>query len=172
MLRKIHFLENDYKCPASDEDIRTGKRRLRYCGLPTEDIENMEIHYQFGLMEKDDVYKIIFDKNNILATYSMYVSGSDGQILSLLAGAGRNGIKDIVYIDSSGQLAEFLNGTLKGESYVYAIGCAINSNTILTYDYKTDSVKKIKFELNGYWDDCITLEDFDILNLLSTNIEE
>jgi hypothetical protein len=165
-MRKIHFLENDYKCPASDEDIRTGKRRLRYCGSPTEEVENMEIHYQFQLMEKDDVYKIIFDKNNILATYSMYISGSDGQMLSLLASAGRNGVKDIVYIDSSGQLPEFLDRELKDEKLVYAIGCAINTNTILTYDYKSDSVKRLKFELKGYWDDCITLEDFDITELI------
>lgn len=168
MKRKIHFLENDYKCPGSDDDIRTGQRRLRYCGLPEEDVENMEIHYQFGLMGKDDVYKIIFDKNNILATYSMYTSGSDGQMLSLLAGAGRNGVKDIVYIDSSGQLAEFLNRDLKSDKHLYAIGCAINTNTILTYDYQTDSVKRLKFGLKGYWDDCITLEDYDILDLLSS----
>ena len=164
-MRKIHFLENDYKCPGSDEDIKTGKRRLRYCGLPTEEVENMEIHYQFQLMERDDVFKIIFDKNNILATYSMYVSGSDGQMLSLLAAAGRNDVKDIVYIDSSGQLPEFLDRELKHDKLVYAIGCAINTNTILTYDYKSDSVKRLKFELKGYWDDCITLEEFDITEL-------
>ena len=164
-MRKIHFLENDYKCPGSDEDIKTGKRRLRYCGLPTEEVEDMEIHYQFHLMEKDDVYKIIFDKNNILATYSMYISGSDGQMLSLLASAGRNGVKDIVYIDSSGQLPEFLDRELKDEKLVYAIGCAINTNTILTYDYKSDSVKRLKFELKGYYD-CITLEDFDVTELI------
>jgi hypothetical protein len=164
-MRKIHFLENDYKCPGSDEDIKTGKRRLRYCGLPTEEVEDMEIHYQFHLMEKDDVYKIIFDKNNILATYSMYISGSDGQMLSLLASAGRNGVKDIVYIDSSGQLPEFLDRELKHDKMVYAIGCAINTNTILTYDYKSDSVKRLKFELKGYYD-CITLEDFDVTELI------
>jgi len=165
-MRKIHFLENDYQCPGSDDSIKTGKRVLRRCGLPTEEVENMEIHYQFHLMEKDDVYKIIFDKNNILVTYSMYVSGSDSQIISLLASAGRNDIKDIVYIDSSRELSEFLNRELKDEKFLYAIGCAINTNTILTYDYKNDSVKRLKFELKGYWDDCIILEDFDITKLL------
>lgn len=119
-------------------------------------------------MEKDDVYKIIFDKNNILVTYSMYVSGSDNQIISLLESAGRNGVKGIVYIDSSRELSEFLNRELKDEKLVYAIGCAINTNTILTYDYEDSSVKRLKFELKGYWDDCITLEDYDILDLLSS----
>lgn len=168
MKRKIHFLENDYKCPGSDDSIRSGKRVLRRCGLPTEEVESMEIHYQFHLMEKDDVYKIIFDKNNILVTYSMYVSGSDNQIISLLESAGRNGVKGIVYIDSSRELSEFLNRELKDEKLVYAIGCAINTNTILTYDYEDSSVKRLKFELKGYWDDCITLEDYDILDLLSS----
>ena len=165
-MRKIHFLENDYKCPKSDEDIRTGRRILRYCGLPTEEVENMEILYQFGLMDKDDVFKIIFDKNNILATYSMYVSGSDGQMLSLLANAGRNDVTDIVYIDSSGQLPEFLNRDIKNDKMIYAVGCAINTNTILTYDYVSDSVKRLKFELKGYWDDCIVLEEYDITKLI------
>ena len=166
-MRKIHFLENDYQCPGSDDSIKTGKRVLRRCGLPTEEVENMEIHYQFHLMEKDDVYKIIFDKNNILVTYSMYVSGSDSQIISLLASAGRNGVKDIVYIDSSRELSEFLNRELKEWlELVYAVGCAINTNTILTYDYESYSVKRLKFELKGYWDDCITLEDFDVTELI------
>ena len=170
-MRKIHFLENDYQCPGSDDSIRSGKRVLRRCGLPTEEVESMEIHYQFHLMEKDEVYKIIFDKNNILVTYSMYVSGSDDQIISLLASAGRNGVKGIVYIDSSRELSEFLNRELKDEKLVYAIGCAINTNTILTYDYEDSSVKRLKFELKGYWDDCITLEDFDITELINEDLE-
>jgi hypothetical protein len=97
----------------------------------------------------------------------MYVSGSDSQIISLLASAGRNGVKDIVYIDSSRELSEFLNRELKEWlELVYAVGCAINTNTILTYDYESDSVKRLKFELKGYWDDCITLEDFDVTELI------
>lgn len=169
-MKNIHFLENDYQCPGSDDSIRNAKRLLRRFGLTNELVENMQIHYQFHLMEKEDVYKIIFYNQNILVTYSMYISGSDRQILSLLASAGRNEIKDIVYIDSSGELTEFLNRNLKDEKFIYAIGCALNTNTILTYDYKESSVKRLKFELKQYYNDCIILEDFDTTEFIKQDL--
>jgi hypothetical protein len=166
MKKKLHVLENDYRCPASDEDIRQLKRRLKYCGVPVEDINDIEIHYQFGLETNEDAYKIIFNPDNILVTNSVYISGSDSQMLFFLEAAGRNGIKDIVYIDTSGALPEFLNGNLRNADNVFDIACGINTNYILSYDYETDSVKRLKFCPKGKWDDCLELEDFDINQVL------
>jgi hypothetical protein len=166
-MKTIHFLENDYKCPASDEDIRAAKRRLKYMGVDTERINDILIHYQFGLMEKDAVYKIIFDKNNILATYSMYVSGSDSDFLYLIAAAGRNEVTGITYLDTSGQLVEFLNRAIRDDvKNLRSIVCGINSNKIITFDHECEKyVKRIKIQFNGMYDDCVVLEDFDIQDI-------
>lgn len=160
-MKKLHMLENDYQCPGSDEDIDECKRRLEYCGVPIKNIEDMEIHYQFGLETNKDVYKLIFNPDNILVTYSVYVRGSDSQMLRFLGAAGRNGIKDIVYIDTSGALPDFLNRNLRESKNVFDIACGINTNYILSYDYESDSVKRLKFCPKGRWDDCLELEDFE-----------
>jgi hypothetical protein len=166
-MKTIHFLENDYQCPGSDEDLRSAKRHLRYMGIDTERINDMSIHYQFGLMEKDEVYKIIFDKNNILATYSMYVSGSDRDFLHLIAAAGRNQVTGITYLDASGQLVEFLNDVLRDDvKNLRSIVAAINTNKIITFDHECEKyVKRIKIQFNGMYDDCVVLEDFDIQDI-------
>jgi hypothetical protein len=166
-MKTIQFLENDYKCPGSDEDIRSAKRHLRYMGVDTERINEMPIHYQFSLMSKDDMYKIIFDKNNILATYSMYVSGSDNDFLYLIAAAGRNQVTGITYLDASGQLVEFLNRALRDDvKNLRSIVCGINANKIITFDHECETyVKRIKIQFNGMYDDCVVLEDFDIKDI-------
>lgn len=155
---ELQFLENDYQCPDSDEDIRDAKRRLRYANIDLEHIENMQIHYQFRLMDKEDVYKIIFNKENVLVTYSMYVSGSDSDFLYLIGRAGSNDIKGITYIDTSGQLPEFLNRKLRDVKELAPIVCGINSNNILTYDYEDNSLKRIKIQFTGMYDDCVVYE--------------
>jgi hypothetical protein len=161
-MKSLQFLENDYKCPGSDEDVREGQRRLSYAGFEDSRIESMQIYYQFHLMEDDEIYKIIFDKNNILVTYSMYISGSDSQFLSLISSAGGNGVKGITYIDTSGQLVEFLNKELRDDKELGKIMAGINTNLILTYNYKDDSLNRIKIQFEGYWDDCVVLEPFDL----------
>jgi len=163
-MKSIKFLENDYKCPASDEDIRSAKRHLKYMGIPTDVIEKMIVHYQFRLLGKDEIYKIIFNENNILATYSMYVSGSDSDFLYFMSSAGRNQISDMVYLDTSGQLIEFLNRRLRDDvKELRSLVCGINSNRIITLDLENNTnPKRIKIEFKGMYDDCVVLEDFGI----------
>jgi hypothetical protein len=163
-MKKIQFLENDYKCPASDSDLRAAKRHLKYMGIPVDQIENMVIHYQFRLLKKDEIYKIIFDSENIIATYSVYTSGSDSDFVYFMGSAGRNGIKNMIYLDSSGQLIEFLNRKLREDFEGFRdLACGINTNRIITMDFEDGtSPKKIRIEFKGSYDDCVVLEDFDI----------
>jgi hypothetical protein len=166
-MKQLHFLENDYQCPGSDESIRNAKRGLKYMGVSAEDIKKMMVHYQFRLMEKDDVYKIIFNPNNILVTYSVYVSGSDSDFLYLIGAAGRNQVKGITYIDTSGALVEFLNNALRSDiKNLRAVVSGINTNNILTMDMDSENyTKRIKINFEGMYDDCVVLEDFDINNI-------
>lgn len=135
-MKKIHFLENDYQCPNSDESIRTSQRQMSYHGIPYEEIEKMKIHYQFHLMDNEEIYNIIFDKNNILSTYSMYISGSDATFIKFITAASENDVSGITYLDNSGCITDFLNRNALSnyEKYFLNIAVGINTNNILTID--------------------------------------
>ena len=164
-MKNLEFLENDYRCPASDEDIRTAKRRLRRSGFDLERIDGMNINYQIHLMDDNELSKILFNKDNILVTYSAYVQGSDSQFTYFSEQASNNGIKHITYLDMSGALPEFLNDNLRNEDNIETIINGINTNTILTYNYEDDSLKRVKINFVNKYGDCVVLEDFNVSEL-------
>jgi hypothetical protein len=57
---------------------------------------------------------------------------------------------------------EFLNKELRHDKELGKIMAGINTNLILTYNYKDDSLNRIKIQFEGYWDDCVVLEPFDL----------
>jgi hypothetical protein len=164
-MKNLEFLENDYQCPASDEDIRAAKRRLKRSGFELERIDGMNINYQIHLMDDNELSKILFNKDNILVTYSVYVHGSDSQFTYFAEQASNNGIKHITYLDMSGALPEFLNDNLRNEDNIETIINGINTNTILTYNYEDDSLKRVKINFVNKYGDCVVLEDFNISEL-------
>ena len=164
-MKNLEFLENDYRCPASDEDIRSAKRRLKRSGFDLERIDGMKINYQIHLMDDDELSKILFNKDNILVTYSVYIQGSDSQFTYFSEQASDNGIKHITYLDMSGALPEFLNMHLRYQDNIESIINGINSNTILTYDYEDDSLKRIKINFIHKYGDCVVFEDFNVSEL-------
>lgn len=163
-MKQIHFLENDYQCTGTEEDLRIVKRHLHRMGFSKEEIGEMTIHYQFRSMNKEDIYKIVFDKKNILATYSSYIRGSDTDFMFFTASAGRNEVKDVVYIDTCGTLADFLNDKLR-ESIedLRAIIVGINSNIVLTYNPDSPTyTSRIKINISDMYNNCIVKEDYQI----------
>ena len=164
-MKNLEFLENDYRCPASDEDIRAAKRRLKRSGFELERIDGMNINYQIHLMDDNELSKILLNKDNILVTYSVYVQGSDSQFTYFSEQASNNGIKHITYLDMSGALPEFLNDNLRNEDNIETIINGINTNTILTYNYEDDSLKRVKINFVNKYGDCVVLEDFNVSEL-------
>lgn len=159
-MKKLIFLENDYQCPSSDEDLRSAKRQLKNFGLSIELINDIKIIYQFKTLSKEEKHNIVFDENNILITHSVYTDGSDTDFMYLVAGAARNQINNITYIDTSGSLIRFLNEELKNyNDILFGIICGINTNIILTRDENL-KLKRIKINISGYYDDVVTLEDY------------
>lgn len=128
--KQLVFLENDNKCPASDDGIGTAKNNLELLGFSDEQISNMVIHYRFNQKERQEIYDIIFNENNVIVTFSSYVSGSDNTFLFLMASAGRNNVKGLTYIDASGCLERFLNRRLHDYQNSFDVMCGINSNFI------------------------------------------
>jgi hypothetical protein len=165
-MKILHFLENDYPCPASEESILDGQRHLAYGGVNRADIEAMQVHYQFHLLSKDEIYEIIFNSANILVTYSMYIQGSDSTFLNLLVRADRNHISGMTYLDTSGQLVKFLEGNLRDNQQAGMLATAINSNNILTLVYEpTTMFKRIIVDFNSYTS-CLSLVPTDVNKLI------
>lgn len=168
-MKPLHFLENDYKCPASDESVQYARERLKYGNVPRELINQMTIHYQYGLKEKNELHKLLFDSSNILVSYSVYVNDSYYQLHHYLSLIGRNGIKGLTYIDTSGMLLETLD--LRFFEYgkqnnVYNILCAVNSNMILTMNESYDAFERIKLVPTERWKSPVVFEDVDINEVL------
>ena len=167
-MKPLHFLENAYKCPGSDECILYSKEHLENMGIPNEYINSMEIHYQYQLLPREEILNLLFDKTKIMVSYSVYTRGSDSQVIKFLSLAGIYEIKNQVYIDSSGQLVDFLNRTLRDNKRVpdaFALISGVNCNTILTrVGYKT--VMQIKIHIGEYYENPVVLEEFDITTIL------
>lgn len=168
-MKKLHFLENDYKCPASEADIREAQRRLKYGNVPLELIEQMEIHFQYGLTEENELLRVLFDPTHILVSYSMYVNDSYYQLHHFLSMIGRNGITGLTYIDTSRMIVErldrnFLEHGKKNDTY--NIMCAVNSNTILTMNESHDAFVRIKLIPTKLWDSPVVFEDVDMNQIL------
>lgn len=165
-MKKLVFLERDYECPDSDLDIRRCKRYLSRGGFSIEDIENMQIVYQYHLKEDKELVDLLFDKDTIKVAYSMYINGSDSDFLYFMAMAGKNKIKDVTYIDVSGQLVEFLNRNLIDDEDLTNIMLGISNNNIITFNYDIDSFKKLEIDLSNINSaECVVLKDFDINSL-------
>jgi len=172
--KQLVFLEKDYKCPASQDSIDSGMRFLEaWLDLPEEQVNAMIVHYQFNQMDRDELAAIIFNPNNIIVTYSVYVQGSDAIFKRFMANTGRNDIKGLTYIDASGALIKYLNRNLRDvEKDLYNIISAINTNNIITINYNSRDEGKevtpelIKINIKGAYQDCVSLIELKEDNLI------
>jgi hypothetical protein len=170
-MKKLQFLERDYKCPASDDSIDAGKRNLKYySNLPEELIEEMPIHYQYQHKEKNELVEFLFNPNNILVSYSMYIQGSDSDFLHFAAMAGRNQVTGLTYIDTSGCLIKFLSRGLDDEKNALDIIFGINGNNIITIDLDSaeleNGFKRMIFNPTSKYETYFKYEPVDLLGLL------
>jgi len=168
--KQLVFLEKDYECPASKDCIDYGIFFLENSlHLSDEQINNMVIHYQFNLMDRDELAEIIFNPDNILITYSVYTSGSDAIFKRLMASAGSNDIRGMIYIDTTGALVNFLNRSLPDvEKNLFQIISAINMNNIITInrDNYNSVPQLLKIDIKGSYEDCVKLIELKEDNLI------
>lgn len=166
-MRKLIFLENGYECPSTSEIIEEVKDALKDIGLPHEvKIDEMEVIYQFRQMDFDKLESLLFTHTSdyVFVTMSMYTNGSDTDFLYLCAKAGRYNTKNIVYIDMSGRLPEFLNDTLFSDDGAVEVACAINSNNFLTAYYTDDMelrLRRMDIQFNEFMGECVVFPDDD-----------
>lgn len=171
-MRKLIFIDND-NLKSANEDSDSVKNNLElYFNLPDDIIEGMQIVPDFKDLSKEDMFILLFDPKNVICSWSMYTTthyNSLGQLIHLLAGAGRNCIKDIIYIDGSGELLRVLDGVIRDNpTHAYRIIQAIETNNIISFssDNNNDRVSgRIRMNFKGKDEKCFKLEEIDLFDL-------
>ena len=136
-MHKLIFIDND-KADITAKDLPLVKNLLQDTAkLPKQEVDEMTTVSLFNQLEREEQYKILFESKAIICTYSMYTASHEnslGQLLRLLASAGRNRIQDLVYLDTSGYLFDTLNRHIDKSQHPLDILTAISNNKILTID--------------------------------------
>jgi hypothetical protein len=168
-MRKLIFIDND-NLKSANEDSDYAKSNIQlYFNLPVDIIDGMQIVPDFRDLSREDMFILLFDPKNVICTWSMYTTthyNSLGQLIYLLAGAGRNDIKDIIYIDGSGQLMDVLDRAIvNNPTHAYDIIQAIETNNIISFDSDTRKGGRIRMVFNGRREKCFKLEEIDLFDL-------
>lgn len=151
-MKKLIFIDNDNEKTAK-EDVDNVKYNLELIGgLSESQVENIEIIPDFSRLEKEDVYKIIFSKENCICSWSMYTAnhyGSLYQLLGMLKSAGRNRVNGIIYIDGSGRIQKVLESELPNVKEPFELLNAIETNYIISFDIATDTCFRLRLDFKG-----------------------
>lgn len=165
-MKNLIFIDNDNMLSAKD-DVDCVKQVLSHIALLQCDyIETIKIIPDFSKLKEDKIYDLLFSGENCICSWSMYTSthmGSLFQMINLLKAAGRNSIKNITYIDGSGQLPKALRAQLPTiEKGVLDILNAIETNHIITFDILNRKCLRLRIELKGKHNDPFRLENVDL----------
>lgn len=170
-MKKLVFIDNDNE-ERANIDIDILKRNLRYAGKVPEDIiGSIDIVHSFAHENANEMYKLIFSGQVAVCTWSMYTVShynSASQFLRFLHTAATSEVKDIIYIDGSGMVSEFLNRRLK-DDYKFAMHAmqAIEINYIITFDNKTQQMFRLRIDLKGQYKDIFRHEEVNLVALLN-----
>ena len=110
-MKNIIYIDNETEDSHKDDfDIATDCLYF-CCGIEDDIISKIEPVLGLYHLKNEEITKILFKQNQVIVTYSLYSKshfGSLYQMLFFLEKAGENNIKDIVYIDTSGNIKEAL----------------------------------------------------------------
>ena len=166
-MKQLIFIDND-RIEMAEEEARALKRRLYASGLDSVYLDTMRIIPDFRLMGKEEIYELLFSGKNIICTWSMYTQShfdSLGQVLHFLASAARNEIKNVVYIDSSGNLPEALDTALRGDRKdAVRILTAVATNFILTY--KDRKLMRMEVAIGAFHESKFKMTDITLTDLI------
>lgn len=165
-MKNLIFIDNDHDCPIADEGVQTVKRQLRIVGkLNLPYVDGMKVVSGFGHKNKDEMYKMIYDPNNIIVSWAMYTAthyNSLGQLRRFLSTAGVSKVVGCTYVDTSGEIVEALERIFRNDDKeTYSIMNAIELNNIITFHDHSD-VSRLRIELKGRWESPFNFEPFDL----------
>lgn len=166
-MKKLIFIDNDNQ-KNSDlyDDFGRVEDFLNNNGILP--MFNNEIEEKYDMQtilneDKDAAMQLLFDPNTIICTCSVYSAGyphSLFQLLNYLQAAGRNEVKNKVYIDCSGMILEALNRNIRDAKLPLPILQAIETNYILTN--VKNKIERVRVDLKGYFKDTFKTEEIDV----------
>lgn len=151
-MKQLIYVDNDM-LKIAEEDKAHVQRRLRYqFGLDDDYVDTLKTVAELHWMEKDDAYKLFFEGDSVIVAYSMYTFthlNSAGKFLNYVMAAGRNDIKDRIYIDTSGRLPRDLRHMLdhlRTAEQLTDFLTGMANNKFLTYEEDTNIPGFIKMD--------------------------
>ena len=172
-MKQLIFIDNDHEKIAKEEADYAKDVLAEWANLPVELIDNMIIIPNFYHMDKEKQYKLLFNPNNAIVTWSMYTPNNYGslyQLVNFLDKAGVNEIKNMIYFDTSGNLTKYLK-IRDLDKRTFGVMKAIESNYIFSFDFNETENDKICFRVRinltkGYYEKPFKKEYIDIVELL------
>lgn len=174
-MKQLIFIDNDHE-ERTNEDMRRVQRLLRRCGGLTDMyLETMQGVSNFSHMDEDAAYKLVFDPEHCIVTYSMYTAShynSLGQMLHTFYTAAISEVKDMVYIDGSGQLMPTLTRHLSDYKHAYYVMNTIEMNNIISIDMNVDYDKmkfgRVRMDFKGAYNCPVKLEPINLKSILKS----
>lgn len=169
-MRKLLFIDNDDE-RRTKQDLHYSEDFLTIGGkLPEAYVKEMELLTDFWRMDRDTMFKTIFDTDKAIVTWSVYcangVYSSKNQLNALMSGAGRYGIKDKIYIDCSGEIIKALTDIVhQDEKGCWSLLNGIMLNNIITV--KEWEPVRIMVDIKGRHESPFTLEPINLKTILS-----
>ena len=147
-MKKLIFIDNDDEQRAK-EDIKNFVTPflIAYADIDAEQAENIQIISDFYEKDRDEMYNLFYSGEYVIITWSVYTGGhhnSKGQLFRFLRTAGNAGVKNIIYVDMSGELTKTLQDLRYSEQkYMINIIKGVENNYIFTCD--SGSIHRLRF---------------------------
>lgn len=173
--KKLIFVDNDDRDQADKDKSFVWQYMKTMGNVPSEYLSTMEIISDLHRMDREAIFDIFFNPDNVVCTWSMYTTthhGSMYQMLSILNAASISEIKNAIYIDGSGclpiDLARVLRDGVLVKDKCMAILNAIEQNNIIVFDHDIMKVCRLRIELKGLYESPFRMEEIDLMQLLET----
>ena len=164
-MKNLVFIENGTEEKA-EEVSKLLKRSLHLISkLDFEYLDSMKLIFGAFKINRQDLFNILFNPENCILTYSMYLNESKQQLFSFLEYCGSQRFQNLTYVDGSGKILSALKYDLWDSPNKFNICISILSNNILTVDSSSEkrSIKRLKVDFDK---ENLYLEDFNLKEFL------
>ena len=154
-MKNIIFIDND-NLDKAQKTIDDFVLPLLNKGKLIVDKSNISIIPNFSNRNIEDNYKLLFDPNNVIITWSMFTSGGSVSLQQLkryMTGAGMYDKSGLIYIDTAGYLTKTCEGI-------------INDSTQKNIQYFMKGIDN-NYIISNYYDGCFRLKiDFNLKHFI------
>lgn len=168
-MKKLIFVDNDDSKRANKDCNNFVKPFLQAYGNVSEEItDQIEVLPDLYKEDQNKLYKMFYSGEYAILTWSVYTPtpfhNSKAQLLRFLRVAGSHDIRDVVYIDFSGELKRSLSMAIGYDDIksLYSIIKAIETNYIITLK----DTEFVRLRISFGYNEVLKSEPINIKDLL------